>query len=72
MVIRDLRVLRLVYGISFGCLNRFGDAYIELSFRIGECGGLAACPADGVECIIAKGRSWFFSRRLSPGMSQPM
>ena len=26
----------------------------------------------GVECIIAKRQSWFFSRRLPPGMSQPM
>ena len=55
--------------IRFG--NRFGDAYIESSFRVGERGGLASCPADGVERIIAESRSWFFSRRLSPGMSQP-
>ena len=55
--------------IRFG--NRFGDAYIESSFRVGERRGLASCPADGVERIIAESRSWFFSRRLSPGMSQP-
>ena len=66
-------VLRPVFGVSFSFLNRFGDAYIESSFRVGGCGGLglASCPADVVERIIAERRTRFFSRRLPPGMSQP-
>ena len=71
MVIRDPGVLRPVYGVSFTFLNRFGDASMDSSFRVGECGGLVSCPADGVERIIAERRSRSFSRRLPPGMCQP-
>ena len=46
MVIRDPGVLRPVFGVSFGFLNRFGDEYLESSFCVGARGGLASCPAD--------------------------